>query len=702
MALFNLMSKAAKSTTGVDIGLLTQTINDNQASLVDNGISAQYVGIESEGKVTSEVAVSLGNQFDTIKNTLRSAMPNVGEVGLENASRTFMMLGDADNLAKRIQSVPGLEAFSKTNLGAYRETMVAANGMVANQASLVDTLYPVIEVGANYGGVEVTLKRFTLVTNPNITANGGAVDFKRRHILDAYRDSSILNNQGNVLRPVVVTGDNEDKFVDAALLAPVTIPDTDLKTAPLKLFSTKDSLLALSRLPGASANDRSTYNDRIDDGGRIKTIYFQIGEDKTGAGGNDERALYPVPLSMFNQAQFLRGSNTGDSSDVSSTIDSDALPIDLTSTKAQSVVALKALADMDYTRLTLEYTLNTKLNLNSGNITQTASPVVTVSGLYKAGDDTNYVSDASVSTELAAIVPEFAGQDFDLTLSSKTLRLQGRRVDDQEIPFTFATTARSVITADKALDESDVSDLLSAMTATEVIDRELVAVKHLMATIDDLHAAYGEGGHNVNPIGTSMPGLAYLVKPWVKVEEVNAADFIDSEKSSERFYDIASALIQRLADNACTALTETAYVESKRMYTNDKSAKAEFAVLTSRAIGRYLYTEGDDRSFGAMSDDLEDKPQIVTSGLKEVDDTLIMVPTSSDASKGSFDPFAWGNTLRNPSLVYDVEISADGGAKRHLQLQPVYELTVNAPIVYKLKMNGLTELLASKVAKKTV
>lgn len=708
MALFNMNSTSR--TRGLDIAKLSTAMNNNKDRINNPQASASFVGLESEYKAPVGVLESLEQQFKAIGEAMDHDLVDMfGEVGAESAKRTLLMLGDdsqdtVNALAANIKRTPGLEAFSKTNLGKYRDEMVAANGAALSQTNgVVDALYPIVQVGANYGGVQVTLKRFTIVGAPNYAQDSGAVNFKRRHILDAYRDSKILENEGNQLKPVIVTGSNEDKFVSADLFTPIAISgESQLKTAPLKLFSTVDSLLTLNQLPNQSATSQSTYNDRINDGAKIKTLWFQFGEDKTGGGGDDERGIVPVSVSMLNQATFMRGANAGESNDVTSTIESTQLVVATDSTRAAQIPALAALAASEYTHITLGYTLNSKLNLHTGNISQTASPTVTVTGVYKDGDTTNYVDDAGIAAEVAALLPEFAAQDFDITLSSKTLRLEGRRVDDQDIPFTFITSARPVITSEKAVDEADKSDLIEAMSALEVIDHEVNCITHLMSTIDALNEAYGKGGHGVNPIGSNMAGLTYIVKPWVKVEEVTASDFIDSEKSSERFYDICSAIVQRLADNAANALSETAYVEGKRMYTKNREAKAEFAVLTSRALGRYLYTEGDDRTFGANIADLEQKPKIVTTGLAELDDTLVMVPTSNGGDKGSFDAFAWGNTIRNPSLVYDVQISRNDSTKTHYQLQPVYELTTNMPIVYKLKLSGITDLLASKVAKKTV
>lgn len=691
MALFNLNKNSRGSQRALAALALSEALSNQSATVFNTELSSKFVGLESEGSVVPELASKLETQFDTVKGVLQSAMPDLNEVGLESATRTAMLLGDTNSLATKLKSL-GLESFSSESIGNYRNQTIEVNGMVASVTGVIDTIYPIVEIGANYAGVEINLSRYVQVNAPVHTAGHDATDFDRKHIVNGYRKVDALKGEHNKLRPVIIAGDNEDLFVDPVLIATSKIEGTDMRTAPLKPITDKVNLIKLSRIPGLSDSDVMTYNDRIDEGGSLKTIYVQVGEDKSGSGGSDERALVPVSLSMYNQAQLVRGANNGATNDVNSNLDVDDLTISLSSTQAKAIPALVALADAGYSRITFSVVVNTKLNLHNGNATQTFSAMA-ITGIYKEGDSENHIGNGVITSELEAVKPVFAGQDFDITLSSKTIRLTGTRVDDHSLPFTFNCSAREVITADKSIQEADVNSVLDVMGATEIIEREAAAVRHLLSTIDDLDAAYGKSERTVNPEGTSMCGLTYIERPWVEVEELTLQDIVDTQKSSERFEDISAALVHLLGDRATAAMTDTNYIEAKRLYTGDKSAKAEFALVTPRAIGRYLYTEGDDRTFGAL-EDIAAKPKIVSTGLEVMDDTIVMVLRSS-AENGTFDPWAWGNTLRSPSIVYDVQLDRSGVA-RHLQLQPFYEFTNNMPIVYKLKVKGLTDYLKSK------
>ena len=695
MSLFKLAQP--KTNVNGNVESLRESLS-NAGDTFSPELGKSFVGLESEYKAEPALLKSLSDHHKHIEGTIGQALPDLGEVGLESAARAALMLGDTAALATALRSA-GLESFSNESLGNYRAETIMVNAMIAEKKSVVDSIYPTVEVGANFGGVTLTLKRFTNVTKTIHPTDGSVMDFGRRHLVEGYRDADALKGASNQLKPVVVTGTNEDLFVPAARVATTLIDGTDgLRTAPLKPVDGKLNLIGLTRLPGQSDSSRHSFNDRIDEGGRVKNLFITFGEDKTGAGGDDEQVTLPISLGMYSAAQFIRGAKVGGNNETHSNLDLADLPVKLSSTAAQAVPALKALSDAGYTRVTLGFTLNSKLQLHTGSLSQTFSSV-TVTGVYKdidangKSDDTNYLADASITDEVNALKPVFEGQEFDLTLSSKTLRLQGLRVDDQEIDYTFQTTARNVITADRSIDTTDVNDTLTVMTAADVIEREASGVRHLLATISDLDSAYGDGAKSTDIEAAAIPGLAYINRPFVQVESLDIADFVDSLTSTDRFSNISAAIMHLLGDKAAEAMSVTNYVEAKRLYTGNSGAKAEFSILTPRSIGRYLYTEGDDRSFGAL-DDIEAKPSICTTGLSIMDDTIVMV-MKSDAAANGFDAFGWGNTLRAPSVIYDVEIT-DDGAKRHLQLQPFYEFTNNMPIVYKLTLKGLTEYLRKK------
>ena len=694
MSLFNLKSK--KNTTANNTVSVIRTLCVSEgATMFNPETSAAYVGVESEHSVTDSVDSLVTGQFDAIVDNLRAPLSelNLSDVGIESAARAALVLGDIPGLSKKLRDSVGTESFSTDGLREYRAETILANGLSAEKTSAIDLIYPVVEVGANFAGTTIELTRIVQVSNT--THGSGVTEFKRRHLTDAYNDSSALNGDGNRLYPLVITGETEDSFVSSSLIPTTVVPGTTSRTAPLAIATNPVNLLGLASVSGAigSAN---TYNDRIDEGGRISNLIFSFGAAPTG-GDPDTRTGIAVSLATVNSSQFLRGAAVGSINEVGSNMDISALSINLESSAIASNSQVAELVALGYSRLTVSLRLNSKLELHTGTLSQTASGV-TVTGLYTKTDSTNAVTDASVASIIGALVIDLVGFTPDVTMSSKTIRLDGTRIDDETFPFTFSTTAQVPLTYEQEVQKDDLGNMVEVLTQADATRRESQGVVKLIEDITLLHSTYGEASGPQNATDSMMPGLAYLAQPFIRSETLSIANIMDSLSSSSRADDISGSIVPLIADFIADACAATNYVENKRIYTKDQSAKANFAVLTSRQVGRYITISGEDKTLGALSDVCE-KPELVTSGLKELQDTVIVVPVST-AEKGSYDVFGWGNTLRSPTIVYDVQLT-DKGAKRFLQLQSFYTLTTNCPIAYKLVITGLSDALRTKNVFKT-
>lgn len=698
MALINLKNPI-KAQQGAQLGSyeeLESRFKQNESTLF-NGNTARGLIKASAGLESDEGTLQLlDNEFATVKSTVAQIFQDqdFSEAGLESAARTAMLLGDTGAILSSLREADvelaaGLESFSKEKLGQFRAATVEVNALSGDATGLLQDLYPVIEVGANYGGVTINLQRFCKIGNVVNDGEGAPISWERKHIVEAYRQAGMLNSNTNELFPIVVTGANESYFPDPALIPTMKIAGTELHTAPLKASEDKINLLGLSRVQNPYGEmNKHTFNDRINEGARLGSLFFALGTTAPKA--------FELKLDLYNTAQFIRGANVGRRNETTASLDVTDLTVDLTTTQAGEVAELKALADLGYVRVTFSQIINAKLNLHDGNFTQTFG-TPKVSGLYKANDNVNYVGDTALADKITAIAPAYVAFTVKASLSSKTLRLRGDRVDEEVIPFTYLMSARAPITAERAITETEVNDIVGVMGATEVIRRETQAVEHMIAKVAELHEMFKDSSVDVQPHGLNMAGMCYISRPWVQIETINVKDLVDSIESRNRRENIANALVHLLGDRALRAITETNYLESKRIYTKNASAKAEFTLLSSRNIGRYLYTEGDDRTFGALDGEMGTKPKVITSSLDIMDDKIIMF-LRGDGGNENLDVFGWGNCLRGTTLVYDVEISEGDSTKRHLQLQPFYEFIVNMPIAYELNVTGLGEYLKSKAA----
>lgn len=705
MALLNLRSpiQAASVTAAGDYKNIQAALRTHEHSLYDSNVARQLMtaGIESDEALIQDLETS----YTTTQGIIQDVFKDMGlsQVGIESAARTAMLLGDVDSLRNSLQEShlaveAGLEDFDSVDLGQYRAATIAANALAGEGTGLLEQLYPVIEVGANYGGIKIELRRFCKVNNVVNPGTGEPVSWNRQHITEAYRDDSILGGSYNKLYPILITSTNEAYFADTHIsgINEAQVPDhPKLRTAPLKPVNGKRiNLLGLSRVPSPTGaeQDKHTYNDRINEGARLNSVFFEI------KNGEDTAIAFEFSLANYNQAQFIRGAETGRINETKADLDIDKITLNLKSELAQSHKKLKAISELGYSAITFSLVLSAKLNLHSGDFHQTFGEPE-ISGLYKDNDPLNYVADPTAKSKLAELTPKYVGFTIDATLSSKTLRLRGERVDDETIPYTFNIKAHSPFTGEKAITETNVLELTSLMASSELIRRENEAVRHCHDNIVRLAGELASDSIKLDPHGSNMVGLAYIAKPWIKHETIELSELVNELESRYRRENIAAGLVHLLGDRAMAMVTETVYIENLRTYTKDPAAKASFKLLAPRNLGRYLYTEGDDRTFGAADADIESKPTVLTTSLQLMDDKIIMIPAANTGGRGeTLDVFAWGNCLRGTTLTYDVEIQEGQGTKRFLQLQPFYDFTINCPMAYMLEVKGLAAYLKSKAS----
>eukprot|EP00493_Phyllostaurus_siculus_P027167 UN27513 len=129
MALFNL-NQSSKTVRNQHMAALSEALNNQSATVFDSASATQFVGLESESSIKPEVAATLNKQFTDVKAVISGAMPELGEVGLESATRAAMMLGDTKGIANKLKGL-GLESFSSENIGQYRDQTISVNGVVA-------------------------------------------------------------------------------------------------------------------------------------------------------------------------------------------------------------------------------------------------------------------------------------------------------------------------------------------------------------------------------------------------------------------------------------------------------------------------------------------------------------------------------------------------------------------------------------------
>jgi hypothetical protein len=697
MALFNTSARPSSILMGLSFASLGASIEGNRETLFDAQASASVLGTESlrarpDDVATGEIAFSkISALVGTFLGTegVRHAK-NVSEAG----ARTAMVYGDVDALKKRLNGISalGFESFSAdTKLENSRKYAVALAMVDAagRESSSINKIFPVIDMNADYVTATIELPRYEVIGNEYHAGTGEKLtEWDRFHLVNAARTSGLLGAGQNRMYPAVVAGENEGLVIPTAKK-----PFGDIATSHSGTFKTGSlgkagslNIMTLCRAPGLPTRDAANYNDRIEQGGRIETVYINLADD----------VLHGVNVRYLSEAVFGTTQQQSSRTASAASLNSVTTRIPLTGANADASVVgnakLQALVTAGAKEIELTFSLNMRIELSSGTLTQTHDAKLT--GIFTAvGSTINVIDEAAYTAAKADLSISFEGSDLDLRWSSRTLRIDGLRVDTRSIDKSYPMIARRVISADKEITANNVDDVLSAMNMGRRLSREDDVFRFLHGEVDRLAKYYGYDGVNkLDPENTQYAGAYYLNQAWVKdAGEIKLKDLVTLESSSDTQADIGAAIVALLAEEFTAAVCVSGLADVVGVY----APGAQITPVITGPINllRYIMKTGEDRTFSPKGTNIADEPVFAPTNLDIMDDTIIMVPQVSGADDSLSRAFGFGFMLECPPVVYDIAKERDGGTIRALRMVPFYDIVINVPVAYKVKITGVPEYL---------
>ena len=698
MALFNNKLKAAGSGLGVSVTALRETLKANRDTIFSPTHGKQFLGLGNESDGSNVNVVTVQQHFDDIVSSLNS-VANESETPLtnqqkESAARAAMLYANGNALAETFGKVRkahgmeniGNESFSNEKMTEIRDYAIAlAVAASADRKTAGEAIYPTMQLNADFVATEVSLPRFEFLGQDAHVGDGESItDWQRRHITDAGRVAGLLNRNDNVMQPRVVTGSNE------ALLAPAA-------KAPYKTVTGRDgsvyqvgevngqatdpiNLLTLSRAPGQSATGNLNFNDRIDDGAVLNSI-------RVGFGDGDDTIVFPV--GDQTGAQFSKLGATSSENVRNISMDSLKITIDLNGTEAQATPVLKALADAGYNYAVISTPLMMSLHLHKGTLTQSPGTFKLV-GVYQTIGGSNFIAEAGIAAAVAAVKPTYVSPIFHMTLSSRSLRVEGLRVQSRTITKQFTLRARGVITSEKEINTTNVDSELGAMNSARSLAKESDAVEHFITEATTMCEKYGTDGTVIpDPEQTQHAGMYYIAQPYCKNDgSLTAASIVKELDTDDRVAKLSGSLSALIAENFVAMVTKAGYITPVRTYAGN-NARIKACIVVGSVLSRYLQTPGEDDFLGNLDEKVYAKPEVVVSELDVMDDRIMVIPAVEGAEGDSAMVFGFGYCIESPALVYDVPVDRDGQSARRLQLSPFYEFVTNLPMVYMVKVTGV-------------
>ena len=722
MALNNLQPVSAVSK---EITNIKTAITKNEDTLVN---ADNCAALESATKHTPEGYARAEQSFEQVKKLIGDVVntsvddmgrPLYDDFALEAGARAIMTLGDSDKFVRSLEKAnkngytPGskeymnsptygahgsirladsfaLERFNKTKLNKYKSESVELSMRTAKASPFTEMFYPTVQVGADITGVTLSLDRTVIQKNHVNPMTGETFNLGRFNVLRGAIDHTLLTDGGNKLHHGP-TAETKDNFLSDTKYKPVKSED-DVVTAPLSCFDRTINLLAHCKIPGAVGNQTYTSNDFVDPGLTLDKVVLSSGN-----------GYFDVEVGHHNSATFAHRTGFGSDTDTVLNFNSSDVYISLDTVNQKDdaeIATLKALKEAcgdEGGRLRVRLDVNADFSHSNSDLTLKGKSTPKVLGVFSndgTGGNLLKTRAETIKPLVDALNLEMEAIILDGTLSNKNLRIRGQKVDSQNVNYMLRLDVKSPDTVDLPHDESDVSEgikslgyVRSIMTDSDAVTSVLNQTERLIQQVQASDGLLDE----VDPYELGVPG-AFMVTPWAERVEININDIIQYVSTDGRTDAISAGIVDILAHAGTRIASETTYLPALRAHTGNPNEKITFGIGTTSLVSRYIFTSGDDRTFGGSEADINKDLVVTTSQDSRMEDTIIMVPIRK--SGGSYDLFGYGNRLSGPALVVETPpITTHGQTSKLLQSTRIEQTVQNMPIAFVLKVHGLDAYL---------
>jgi hypothetical protein len=189
---------------------------------------------------------------------------------------------------------------------------------------------------------------------------------------------------------------------------------------------------------------------------------------------------------------------------------------------------------------------------------------------------------------------------------------------------------------------------------------------------------------------TDLLGLAqfYLVPTYTQ-DTIDLTKYVDSVKSSDRAKDIQAAIVVKLRDIAARLYTDSQFKAGTDIQSGGTLPAPQVNVLTVPIIARYIMEPGELRTLG-------DFDMVLTTTLNYKVRGQIFMSFRMPGQESANEPciFNFGHLVMSPELVLAANMTREGSYFAETQVQPRYEFMVLNPIMARLKVNGVKEVLS--------
>lgn len=586
----------------------------------------------------------------------------------------------------------GTEAYDERDLRNQIVSSTVFNIAAAQQEEFSEVFYPTVVLTPDQVGLEMTVMPIMVHREIRRKATGEVTDFDKKNLIHATSDYTILESQATKIVPYFNPNDsNKDKFVSEDILEPreVDVDGVAVRTSALAMGVSLD-LLGLSQAPGVLNGEVLDSTDSLDSRLGLKKVYLVVnvtsGEDVT-----QSLVIFDtlnLPRSLFNK------SSEGMGYEMELNFRTDAISLHDGTMDASGNLLADSLVGLKTYSLQFKCVITGTANVETGMV-EIHTTKIAVDSAYDSDGTPIAPSDPGLIAAFDGVDYEVIGYDVDAARTNTNLRTRGLILDTDTITEAHKVGLGAPISVPAPVSSSgrtgvDLKALIAAVrtrTGNNGVTALLNFISRMRLYSQSLEA--GEPTRAVEGIGR------HLIKPVFIEQTLDLRDLVDSEKSSDKAEDIRAAIVEVLRYAAYKMVVDSNYRDALDFDTGGGNTMPKLIIGTDPITARYIIEFGDDRT---MSDQFKDFKVVTTTDTRMKD--LIVMSFCRDGKDA--DPLSFGTHVYVPELTSTVQVTRNGSTSKENQVQPRDVHVNNLPIVAVIHVEGLQEIIESKVPLVTI
>lgn len=601
----------------------------------------------------------------------------------------------------RAQPAFGIEAFDDRELLANLPFSVVFNIQAARQNEFGESFYPTVVMTPDQAAIDISVRRTMVFNEIRHEITGKPMDFKRRNLIEAVIDHTLLTENSTDCVPVWITGnaDNNAKFNTDVAVSQAKVGSDMVDTRPLKP-GIEINVLGLSQNPSVLATGQLDNTDSLDNRVALKTVYLRV-EALDPVTPTDPHVISYIPISTESLPRALfHPATEGYDREVMLNFVSDDLPIhgatkDVTDVAAPALAYFAQVAYENHI-IRLKATVTGQGNLETGNFNVNPIPV-TIDKIVERDPvtfDLTEVTGSALTTLKSQIVSiSVVGYDLAARRSNLNRRTRGLQVTTVEQSERFTIPLLAPITCPNPVTNTrTATDMAAPITAARIIN-DNNAVTKLLQYADTLEAhklsqTYLVASPTVEGVGR------HVIKPYFDRQPLDLSDVVASIKSTERADDVSAAIVNKIRTMVYKAYLESGYQPALDAATGGTAEKPKLLIGTDPNLLRHIMVTGDTRTASIAFEH-----KIVSTYDKRMKNKIVMV-FRREGLAGP-DPLDFGFMAWMPELATNVQVTRNGAVVTETMVQPRAKHINTCPIMMVIDVSNLAAAVADQMPVRT-